>query len=135
MAFAKMFQGKIPRATARFLRKYGLRPSWANIHTVHCGQHSGIPDCCILFYLTCWRRLAGDEEDGIPNGYRTLVEHLGKSQDAGYIPCPACLIAGNMVQVRRCNFPALVMAGPRELCRLCPPGCQQTEHCHPVPLP
>jgi hypothetical protein len=39
----------------KFIRKYGLEPEYVVIVRVLIER--GHPDCCILFFLTCWQQL------------------------------------------------------------------------------
>ena len=103
MPGTRLFKGRIPAETAAFIRKYGLRPDRYNIPQIHCGLHSGIPECCVLFFLTCWpiiRRY--EDETGEPSIYRVLVLEA-ETESKGYIPCPACLASRRFVEMRECD--------------------------------
>lgn len=57
------------------------------------GRHSGIPDCCIRFWLTEWETEMTQ---------RTTYARLVRRASRGYVPCPKCLINKSFVQVRSC---------------------------------
>jgi hypothetical protein len=117
MPGTRLFKGRIPAETAAFIRKYGLRPDRYNIPQIHCGLHSGIPECCVLFFLTCWPIIRRDEDEtGEPSVYRVLVWEA-ETDSKGYIPCPACLASRRFVELRECDR-GKPGRGLREFCRL-----------------
>lgn len=64
-------------------------------YEIHCGRHSGFPDCCIKFYITEW--IWHD----IDSQFRR--DHLKRLEDApGYIVCPKCLKSKNFIEVKCC---------------------------------
>lgn len=79
---------------------------------IECGRHSGIPACCVAWYLTGWRALNaiddvfGESEDfgdGIVMRTRGLtVSYIGR-RPWGYVPCPVCAVLGRRVEVRSCS--------------------------------
>ncbi len=131
MPGTRLWKWPIPRGTACFIRKYGLRADRWAVHAVHCGLHSGIPDCCILFYVTCMDAVRSAEWRFQDKRYANLVAHVAPG-GAGYVPCPACLAARNLVRLRHCNHSA-IRGGPEELCSPCRPGCRRPEHRHYEP--
>jgi hypothetical protein len=133
MYATRLFKGVIPPGDARFIQKYGLRPDRRIVRDVHCGRHSGLPDCCILFFITCYRSVRTDEEMGISSEYHKLLESMGADR-LGYVPCPACLAAQRFVRMRPCNRGDR-SRGLEELCQPCRPGCQKSEHDHSPPDP
>jgi hypothetical protein len=67
------------------------------------GEHSGIPPCCIEFFVTTWRRQWHDpRRAGI---YRARIRMAGLRQRrrVGYIPCPECLDAHRFVRIHTCS--------------------------------
>jgi hypothetical protein len=75
---------------------------------IECGMHSGIPDCCILFFVgrwvwmtdrataTYWRRITKVAREGGRKG-------SGGGGGVGYIPCPRCLDRRTFVpELRAC---------------------------------
>jgi hypothetical protein len=90
-------------AGGRFIRSYHLPRDRFTVKHVHCGLHSGLPDCCILFYITCWWPLTlAESDDDEGNPYRDLLDGAG-GRGSGYVPCPGCLAARNFVEVRPCD--------------------------------
>lgn len=81
---------------------------------VSCGLHSGIPVCCIVWYLTGWRalgaldRVFGEHEDfgdGIVMTTRGLTVSYGDRFVPGrwYIPCPVCVVRGRRIELAPCG--------------------------------
>jgi hypothetical protein len=64
---------------------------------IECGLHSGFPKCCILFFVKVWRSCRPTP----PQSYYSTMQALGV-EPPGYIPCPTCLLAGNIVPVKPC---------------------------------
>jgi hypothetical protein len=63
---------------------------------IRCGQHSGIPACCIAFFIEDWPRI----NSATPTPYTEALELA----DPGYIACPTCLERGSFVKpLRRCR--------------------------------
>lgn len=65
------------------------------IHDIRCGSHSGIPPCCIAWFIGPWTWMAGTRLrraywDAIPVNF----QHVG---------CPLCIWRGNIVQVQDCD--------------------------------
>lgn len=73
--------------------------------TVECGLHSGIPACCVRFYVTRWlwyfdrRGWRGT----FPARYRARIMAARKGFE--YVPCPACLRRGRARPLLRCPTP------------------------------
>ncbi len=98
-----------PRAVdpgARFRRKYGLRTDRSTAAAVRGGLESGYPDCCILFFVVVWSML---DEPG-RDRYRAFIDRLAPA-GPGYIPCPRCLLEGNLVRPMACGGDACPPAG------------------------
>lgn len=57
-----------------------------------CGLCSGIPSCCVRFFITTWK-------------HNPSKEHLVRCRGYRYIACPDCISSGHKVQIARC-FPA-----------------------------
>lgn len=83
---------------------------------IECGLHSGIPKCCILFFVKLWRPLTFCGLMPLVNSYMAARMTLGPS--AQYIMCPACLLARNVVEIKPCDckkrIPALCRAARRK---------------------
>lgn len=98
------------------------------IHAATCGLHSGIPECCVAFYLTIWSpalyaseaflapireafvRFSPNTEATNPlfaflDQYLYSVQHAGLSANRkiGYIRCPACVLAKRVIKVKACD--------------------------------
>ena len=85
-----------------------------------CGNHSGFPYCCILYYAFFWKLLfKGNkfrnklcklfhkyysnflhEEEYFRKSYRT---------GAGYVKCPMCVLSGYTVYVKICACSGIPM--------------------------
>lgn len=66
------------------------------------GRCSGIPECCITFFIETWmmdlditfkHKERMDEVRGDPIRFR-------------YVPCPDCLVAQRFVEIRHCDGPS-----------------------------
>ena len=66
-------------------------------HDIRCGLHSGIPLCCILWFITCWKPL----HRHICSGYFQVMWLRGADFD--HIPCPICLARGREDGVADCD--------------------------------
>ena len=75
--------------------KNGLRIKLRHIkNTVECGIHSGIPDCCIKYYVTKWMWLSDEAR-------RKRIKRI---VGVGYVPCPQCLKKKKFVTtLKKCN--------------------------------
>jgi hypothetical protein len=70
------------------------------------GRCSGFPSCCIAFYSTGWRILFGSSLVPVQLKHpwrRKVIRWYIEASDAGYVPCPLCMISGARVKVRRCT--------------------------------
>jgi len=65
---------------------------------VECGLHSGIPPCCVLFYVAEWRPLVHE----LGNDHPAVAAHSRRMFRVrpGYVPCPACMRRGAFVRIR-----------------------------------
>lgn len=60
-------------------------------HDVKCGIHSGFKNCCIIYYLTSWKK-------------SIFIRKLSKSSKlVGYVPCLRCEKTKRYVQYKDCN--------------------------------
>jgi hypothetical protein len=78
---------------------------------LECARHSGIPPRCAWFYLAVWlpRRIWR-------NGFARMMRERVKpkaNRRAYYVQCPACLMAGRVVRVRRCPDPKVCKVAKR----------------------
>lgn len=96
---------RIPKRAQELADRLGVDDLW-NKNVIKCGLHSGIPECCVAFYVLAWEDLYA-----MPEYAKAMdkVRHLGRHRAAnnyrliGYVPCPACLLAETFVKVRRCK--------------------------------
>src|SRR5690349_7761603 len=70
--------------------------NWANDPKFRIvGRCSGIPECCVLFWIDAQPRFRRDDP--------VMVAHWSQvPKGLGYIPCPACLEARAWRRVRGC---------------------------------
>lgn len=75
-------------------------------YMIHCGRHSGFPDCCIKFYVTKWIWLVDNPKSKFVENYRKKLF----KDPPGYIPCPKCFKSKNFVKVKPCPKSCLNLA-------------------------
>ena len=63
---------------------------------IEYGRHSGIPECCIMFFVGEWDREIITGWDETP--YARAIHKCG----FGYVPCPECLGTHNKVKIIDC---------------------------------
>ena len=71
-----------------------------------CGRHSGIPECCIKFFIDCWaiKYMRNKKLRGRYWALIHIAEIIFDVEHWGYIPCPDCLITGKRrAALARCN--------------------------------
>src|ERR1700676_4532694 len=66
-----------------------------------CGFYSGYPTCCVQFFITKKLWMSDTEVRRYIEQIQHRSQQLGNKW-GGYIPCPNCLKAGNMVEVLPC---------------------------------
>lgn len=65
-------------------------------YEIHCGKHSGFPDCCIKFFITRW--ITKDPNSKFRKDYcKRLIKLM-----PGYIPCPKCVKNKTFITVKKC---------------------------------
>lgn len=62
------------------------------------GTHSGIPPCCIRFFVQEWDMSEGWRDEG--NWYHQAIN----AAKFGYVPCPDCLGSGNKAKIIDCSI-------------------------------
>lgn len=67
-------------------------------YDIHCGKHSGFPDCCIRFFITKWIWIWDDQNSKFMKSYRKRL----RSINAGYVPCSDCLKKKKFITVKNC---------------------------------
>jgi len=60
------------------------------------GIHSGIPSCCIIFFINEW-----DKKELWRKEKSELVKAI-RDSGAGYVMCPKCLASNSIVNIRDC---------------------------------
>lgn len=93
---------------------------------LHCGRHSGIRLCCILWYsIICQHVLYGRWWTYRP--YWKAIDLAGRLHGKAFdhIPCPGCLLLGQVVEVLECDCmkPLGEMADAAGLNPATPCGC------------
>lgn len=109
---------------AKLLSKLHLRRRDKQVlDDITCGLHSGIPECCVAFYVMMWGPVVEAKEalvhpvaDEIYRQSRLIdhekpVSNLLKFTDryrkllgpCGYVRCPACILARRVVTVKACD--------------------------------
>lgn len=103
-------------------KKFGLDYTDNDIlEHITCGLHSGFPECCIFYYLTCYlpvielnttrNEINFDEynnhisvifDQEIYELYQRLYK-LDNDYYVGYIRCPSCILVNKRVEVKSCN--------------------------------
>jgi hypothetical protein len=69
-------------------------------NTINCGIHSGIPVCCVQYYVS--KRLWMTDKDLLDDndGIQKLAGDLYST--IHYIPCPKCLNNKRIVKTNKC---------------------------------
>jgi hypothetical protein len=100
-------------AVVDLLRRMGdLSPGDATIRIVDCGLHSGLPVCCVRFFVEAWwpanvvvrwssraSSVARKQARATIDSYRGVFGSL----DVGYVPCPRCARSRSFVAARPCG--------------------------------
>jgi len=102
-------------ATARVARDLGVDPAdGAVMKMVECGLHSGLPRCCVAFFVKVWwpywlvidERLSLAKVD--PHG--SFAAYQRWTTRPGYVPCPRCVLDENFVEVLPCECELRILA-------------------------
>jgi len=90
-----------------------LRGAWRNlIHDIRCGIHSGIPACCIAFFVGHWAHGFSEDKQA-----QYITRHRKKLREAGlmgYVACPDCLETKNFTTLKPCACEKLTGRGMRQ---------------------
>lgn len=90
-------------AAVRFARQVG-EAGLGPLLDIHCGLHSGIPECCVFFFVKVWSRWGqGRERDRRYAEYHAFLRGALGGRHPGYVLCPACVLRRHVVAVRRCG--------------------------------
>ena len=66
------------------------------------GECSGIPPCCIEFFIEKW----GLDVDSVANAeHEKRMDALRERFYFQYVPCPDCITAERFVEIRSCDGP------------------------------
>lgn len=95
-----------------FLIDIGEPYTETNINHARCGFHSGIPPCCITFFIKIWTKLIRSLPDfyesyaksPIERDIRRIMElYQNSTYKTDYICCPNCFITGRVEPLRECD--------------------------------
>ena len=73
---------------------------------IQFGRDSGIPECCIQFYVNEWGHICSNCPKIFTMYYNQI--HLRRKtmgQKWNHTPCPTCLHSGNVIKVIKCPPP------------------------------
>jgi len=68
-------------------------------HDWVCGRHSGIPDCCIRFFIGPWREIYANPPHHAE--YWHIMKDIAPM--AEYILCPECIVESRVVTTKECD--------------------------------
>lgn len=66
------------------------------------GQCSGIPECCIKYFVDVWSQNNNPWKD-CPEHAERMMDAKEKGLEFFYIPCPACIATENFVETKDCT--------------------------------
>jgi len=83
---------------------------------IHCGHHSNIPKCCIVFYVTIWQPIIQSEvrqhgevlhlrESSFITKYHEILDRRFHERfDLQYIACPVCIVRNRTPnKIKKCS--------------------------------
>lgn len=85
----------ISNEAIEFAKQLG-RTTWADLYNINCGLHSGIPKCCILYYISSWHPTLRDN-------YWIIKKKLLGADRGFYVTCPRCILENKIVNLKKCN--------------------------------
>lgn len=65
------------------------------------GECSGLPECCINFFIETWRM----DPQANPEHDAKMIENRENGFEFHYIPCPTCLENKRFVEIKSCDGP------------------------------
>ncbi len=69
---------------------------------IDCGRHSGIPECCVYFFVTWWQDSCDDwRAHRSYDAFKGMAEAIHRVA-WGYVVCPQCMLSGHYVRLSRC---------------------------------
>jgi len=63
-----------------------------------CGKHSGIPSCCVLWYIGVWKKAIMN----IPKLWR-MYYSVNDTDNVEYIRCPVCILLDYTIELKECG--------------------------------
>lgn len=95
---------------AKLLSKLHLRRRDKQVlDDITCGLHSGIPECCVAFYLLMWQpavhaeKALADTMLDASSLFKFNAHYRKLLGPCGYVRCPACILAKRVVKVKACD--------------------------------
>ncbi len=79
--------------------------AWKALLDIRCGIDSGIPACCILWFIGSWRFLWVSKSDHVQRVRVWYLRTMRQDREFEHIPCPLCLLRDRPVAVRKTPFP------------------------------
>lgn len=77
---------------------------------IELGRCSGIPECCIAYFIFVWmpeleRVISGPGHNALidKTAYQRHYRRFLDLHPVGYVPCPKCIINQTFVKVLRCR--------------------------------
>ena len=64
-----------------------------------CGRHSGIPECCVDWYLGPWSNAVSV----VPYLWEAYWKSNNEPKAPDYIRCPSCIESRRVMEVKECN--------------------------------
>lgn len=65
-------------------------------HHIQCGKHSGIPECCIEWFVSTWLPAYFVNHDFVQ-------KYHSNNGDVGYIRCLNCIKDNLIVEIKECE--------------------------------
>jgi hypothetical protein len=67
---------------------------------VDCGRHSGIPECCISYYIV--RLLSFTEKQEYDRKKKCIFFEVMADKKFEYVACPECAENGKFIELKEC---------------------------------
>lgn len=87
----------------KLCNKFGIKKSAALDYHIKCGMHSGILDCCIIFWLT---KFSGKFKTKVMYNNKEANDYFDKLSEkwvVTYIACPSCFKSKKFIEIKKCN--------------------------------
>jgi len=72
-------------------------------HDVECGTHSGIPPCCIAWFMLVRKHMVPGSPEWLAYERTLRAARPKRRGHVGYATCPTCIAARRFVRVRSCT--------------------------------